>query len=693
MNRFRKKLRTDPWDRPGGPFPSPRSGLPEGARARGAEVWRHLAAVFWLLGAGGGLAWAQVENDFSGMSLEDLMGLEVFSAATLLPTSLKKAPGTVYSFGRRDFERLGVRTLDQLLRFVPGFQLNQYRKRHQSLWARGTLSRDNNKLVLLIDGIQRRHFYYGHFSAGDSLNLDKVEKVEVLLGPASSLYGANAFAGMISVTTRDFTREPILSLGAEVGNHDHAQGTALYRGPRALVFASRLDQDAPFSAGRKSFIGGETLQPLDEDYNEFFVKIQPLPGLTLSLDYQANDTPFVFIPATQDSFIEERPLTLAAAFDWGEVATGRIEARAYYTRDQATEREIEQETRILAYREEQNAALAGATLTAFHRWQERHVATLGLSWQHEQAEDFDTLRFWSYRDGLFEEPQYGSLLSEPDIRNDDFAVFAQDVWELREDLTLTLGLRHDAYEVFGHYTNYRLAAVYSPTPQQVVKLLYGTALRTPTPREYLKVLDGTSFEAPIPDPERLRSLELGYSYQWAQANLNLTAYRNAYDDYIHEVPTPDGADEYFANSDEPWKIWGLEALIEYRPDERWQLRLGAAYLDARRGETGRLPYLASWSGSFNLNYHPRPGHQAGFSLLYNSPRVDTNSYPEDDLDAFLQVNVHASGPLTPRLRYAFGIDNLLDQRIYDPAGDFGEQYNTEKSERQLWLRLVLELDL
>ena len=66
------------------------------------------------------------EKIYSDMSLDELMGLEVFSAASRIPTKQTQAPGTVYSFEREDFARMGVRRVDDLLQFVPGMQINQY---------------------------------------------------------------------------------------------------------------------------------------------------------------------------------------------------------------------------------------------------------------------------------------------------------------------------------------------------------------------------------------------------------------------------------------------------------------------------------------------------------------------------------------------------------------------------------------
>ncbi len=623
---------------------------------------------------------------FSDMSLDELMSLEVFSAASRLPTIHSQAPGTVYSFEREDFARLGLRRLDDIFQLIPGMQVNQYRKRHRSIWARGLLDRYNDKLILLVDGVQIRHLYYGHFSLGDNFPLEKIEKVEIIQGPASSLYGANAFGGIISITTRTFSAESAAELTVEAGNHNRGKGTLLLNSQQMQAFGSHLSQDAPFREDRKSFIGGEILQPLDEEYSNLFFKASPVNGLTLMVDYYRNATPFLFIPDTQNAFIEERALTLGALYETGDLEQGKIEATLFYTKDNAREYEIEQVTQTLGYQENQDAIMAGATITGFKRLFEEHVFVLGLFWQHERAEDMDFDRYFRFDQGFLDPPVSGSLLSDPGISNHDYAVFIQDVWELSPELNVTLGGRYDFFDRFDNHFNYRGALVYTPDSQQTWKLLYGTAIRTPSFREYLKILEGTDFEPPIPDPEQIKSLELAYLYQWQQADLNVMLYSNEVEGFIREVPTPDGEDEYFANSDKRLRMNGIETLLKYSLNEELMLRLSAAYLDAINLGDGETPYLAPWTGSLNLNYNYSANHNLGFTLVYNSNRPDTNDYQDDDSDSFTIANVYGSGRITPALSYGYGIDNLFDTKVFDPAADFGSQHNTERSERELWLR-------
>ena len=167
----------------------------------------------------------------------------------------------------------------------------------------------------------------------------------------------------------------------------------------------------------------------------------------------------------------------------------------------------------------------------------------------------------------------------------------------------------------------------------------------------------------------------------------MTLFRNEIEGYIHESPTPDGADEYYTNSDNLWRMQGAEALLQLRLDPRLHLRLSASYLDAEEEGVGELPYLAAWTGSANLNYNYSGKQSAGLSLIYNSERSDTNAFADDDPGDLLLVNLYGFGRISHDLSYAVGIDNLLDEKVHDPAADFGGQHNTERSRREIWARL------
>ena len=625
-------------------------------------------------------------SDLANMSLKELMALEVFTSASLMPTQASKAPATTYSFSHEDFTRLGVRRLDDLLQFVPGIQVSQYRKRHRAIWARGLIDRYNDKMILLLDGVPVRHLYYGHFALGDNFPLEKVERVEIILGPASSLYGANAFGGIISVTTLGGSADATVDATLEVADNDRVKVTGFYGGEHIQAFASYLDQDAPFRESRRSFIGGDVEQPVDENYQNVMIKAQPLDGLSLTVDYSRAEEPFLFIPDTQDAFIESDFLSLAATYRYGNMKDGQFEVIGFYQDDQAREFEREQQTNALGYEENQDAIMAGITTTAFRQFGD-HVGALGLSWRHERAENMRFYRAFYFGSGFLSAPETGSLLSNPEIRSDDYAVYLQDVWAVNQHLDLTVGARYDRFDQFGDYFNYRGALVFSPDTQQTIKLLYGTAIRTPGFREYLKVLENTTFVAPVPDAEQIKSLEIGYQYQWDQVNVSVNAYRNNVKDFIREFPTPDNADEYFDNDSRGVRLRGVDFMLNAHATDALTVRVGFSYIDSNLDDSGSIPYLANYTGNLLLDYSVFDRLTVGGGLVWYSNRDDKNSFKDDESDAFAVINLFASGRLTEQLSYRFGIDNVFNEKAYDPAADFGGQYNPERSEREIWLGL------
>lgn len=635
-----------------------------------------------------------LNSNLAELSLEELVGIEVFKSANLLPEDPREAPATVYSFDQNDFRRFGVRRLNDLLQLVPGFQINQYRKRHRSIWARGGVNRYNDKLVLLVDGIRRQQLYYGHFSADDSLPLENVDKVEIILGPASSLYGANAFSGLISITTKGFTDQPETSVTVESGNFSRLKSSAQYSNPWLQLFGSYLDQQAPYDSGRLSFIGGEVLQPLDEQYKNASVKARPIPGMTLMADYQEASTPFLFIPSSQNAFIHSEAWNVALDYKTGSLDTGRMELNLYYQDDQTREYELEQVTKVLGYEELQNATMAGATVTGLREFG-NHTLALGTVWRMESADKMRYYRSFRFDSGFLDEPISGELLADPGISNHDYAALLQDVWQWSDQLKFTLGLRYDKFDKFENHLNYRGAAVYKVGHSHTWKLLYGTAIRQPTLREYLKVLEATDFQSPPLDAERIRSLELNYQFLQGNWDFSVTFYRNVLRDFIREVPTPDNADEYYTNVEGKVVSTGADSVLYYVISDRMNVRFSLAYVDVQEESMNNydMLYLAPWSGSVHFNYAINAQHQLGATAVFNDDRSDDNAYDDDNADNFTLLNLHLSGALQPSLSYQIGIENVLDEHYMDPAADFGSYHNVEKSRRQYWLKLIWTPDL
>jgi len=300
----------------------------------------------------------------------------------------------------------------------------------------------------------------------------------------------------------------------------------------------------------------------------------------------------------------------------------------------------------------------------------------------------DKVTYWKFNSLYLTPSETGSLLSNENEKNDDYAIYIQDVWELNKQLTATISARYDNFDNFDNDGNYRLAMVYTPTSQQTIKALWGTAVRKPTYREYLKVLEGSSFVQEELKTEQMETFELGYGYQWENANINLTAFYNEFDDYIHEQEI--GGDEVFVNSDNTWRMHGVEMLSVFQVTKNINLRGTIGWLQGKESSVGDLPYLAEWTASLLSDYQWFNDHHLVFSVFYSSDREDSNDnkFTDDESDKFTTLNVHAYGELIDNVSYQIGVKNITDETVYDPAGDFDDRYNSQRTEREFWAKLI-----
>ena len=143
------------------------------------------------------------KQDLGSLGIEDLMNIEV-TTASKKAQSLTEVAAAIFVVTAADIQESGATSVPDALRMVPGVQVAQM---NASMWAisiRGFNSRYANKLLVLIDG---RSVYTPLFSGvyWDALevNMDDIDRIEVIRGPGGALWGANAVNGIINIITKN----------------------------------------------------------------------------------------------------------------------------------------------------------------------------------------------------------------------------------------------------------------------------------------------------------------------------------------------------------------------------------------------------------------------------------------------------------------------------------------------------------
>src|SRR5687768_10902290 len=148
---------------------------------------------------------AQTDTTVSALlklSLEDLMNIQVVTASGYLQRT-SEAPATITVITAEQIEERGYEQLEDALRDVPGIDMIHLHGYVPTLiYFRGMYGAENLRALLMIDGIPENNIIGSNDMAGPAYSLHNVKRIEVIWGPASALYGANAFGGDINIITK-----------------------------------------------------------------------------------------------------------------------------------------------------------------------------------------------------------------------------------------------------------------------------------------------------------------------------------------------------------------------------------------------------------------------------------------------------------------------------------------------------------
>ena len=639
--------------------------------------------------------WAFADDmDLMELSLEELLTMDVTSATKTTGVTLQKAPSVIRVFTREDIDKFGFTTLYDMLSNVPGIQIQEYRSGHQLSWIRGVQARYNNKILWLIDGIPIRDSYYGHSFLDEGFPLEIVERVEVINGPGSVLYGANAFSGVVSIKTRQSGRE----VKAGYSSHSSPEG-ALYWTEKSWTFYGGFFDSEGFSPHLNND-GNAWEHNQDRERTSAMIRYKKGPWEAVvsatEFEYAENHR-----DSRKDRSISRDPAYGAIKYTRSYDDAFSVNLVAYYERYPLSKFQHRfdasgQITRI--EREVFDTLMFGTDLDITYRTR-NHTLVFGASFQHDEDDGM-------FAEDLFPEPARSASLAVSGVQRDNIGVFIQDMWDFDEKWALVTGMRFDHLSDFDNEWNWRVGLV-TEQASFYGKLLVGSAYRVPSYREYLDV---AAFNFDL-EPEHMTTIELQIGKKLARSDMNLTFYRNSYDDFIKDlfvttIREPDGDrvidDEYAINA-ENREITGLEANIRYFPTDAITVRIGLeAVLDATEtigdidsdiitsteNETAEtdLFFLADFTFNAMIGYRFGKGHRVGANLFYFGDRDVPEGYqsgvPVENqdrglADAFFKLDLYGKWSFSQRLALKAHVYNALDEEIHSPSFDDPAKFDNE----------------
>ncbi len=697
---------------------------------------------------------------------------EMVITATKTEKKITEAPASVTVVTRAEMQRRNVKTVDGALAEFPGLFVKRTKglmDSTSSVKLRG-FNGDEYTLVLL-DGLPLNDAYTGGVE-WSSLPVDNIERIEVIRGPASALYGGNAMGGVINIITKTpqklsasagggygtnetaryrlsvgdrFWDKLSLRLGYEQQSTDGYPTTPVVVGlddgpgnraggypmddkkgePKKWVVGDKGDNGAEQSSFngklRLDFspTGHIAFTAISARHEYDYGRPNTLMGTFGDDDSaaiagggrQAEFSPNDFINYTGISENKTDSFIFAAEEVLGPVTlhlqTGMVQKDDRYTLEEGSGME-DYDTSEGSLNINRNSSWFGevrgdVALT------DAHLLTLGTSYRADKS-DMDEYEVPFYRS--FNNKSESLYYSGGKART--WALFAQDEWQLRDNLILYLGVRFDSWEVYDgasgetgdqiHYEDNtqsalspKVAAVYQPLAQTTLRASVGKAYRPPTLYELYRTWQSysTLYESnPDLDPETVLAYELGVDQFFfdGRTRISLTGFRNDIDDLIYYQSSENAEGDTVKHRINAGKArtYGMELELSQTLTEWLNLWTNVTLTDARIIENSTDPD----SEDKRVTGIPKTVWNIGLDAEYRwvtaglVSRYYSKIYGDEDngdvaegvystYEPFFTVDAKVSIEPLDWVRISLSADNIFDEQYYEYYQTEGQTYFAE----------------
>lgn len=605
------------------------------------------------------------------LPLEQLLEVEMVSASRYSQRR-SEIPAATTVIGADQIKGFGYRTLSEVLRSVPGMHTSSDRM-YDTLGVRGLNGNSdlNGRVLVMIDGMRINDALYdeGAISSEFPLDVDLIDRVEVVRGPASSVYGSNAFLAVVNVITKNGRDLQGGRLAAAYGGFDTFKGRASYgrkqdNGLEYLVSATGLDSQGPdlhypeFATQQNP--SGLTVHTNDEHNKQFFAKAgygdfslfggwgrrnRGLPG---GLYFSNFDDPSAGYQDTYGFVQGQYQTALSSQLDFtGRAWHGDYDYRGVFPYP---------DTRNV-YRSD--ASWSGFELRLLSRHFDRQRIVGGIEVQENWAQDLYSYSSRTPRDVYVDVAKSSHRIG----------VYLQDDIALTERLNLSIGARFDDHSfVQRPMFSPKAGLTWQALDDTTLKLLYGESFRAVNVYKQFESY-ASSFGAPgklaNPNlmPENAQTLQGSWEQRFAQAwTSRATLYYIWLNDLIstslvdpNYIQTVNGASQSgWGGEFELERRWSNGALLRTSYSQQYaQDRSGQRLVDAPL----HLVKLNLLAPLFDPAWH------GGLEILGVGPRRSDYG----NVAGYALANLTLAWQPHPRLAVSASVYNLLDRNFLAPA--------------------------
>ncbi len=638
------------------------------------------------------------QTDTTDKLLEEMLNMTVSTAAKY-EQNVSEAPSSVEIITSEDIDRYGYQTLADVLQSVKGFFIRDDHS-YQYVGSRGfdRPSSYSNKLLLMVNGHIINENYYGSIFIGNDLGIDlkNVEKIEIVVGPGSVLYGTGAMLAVINIITKAGNNIDGFKFNYQTGNYGRNEGTFLF----GKEFSNKLSVTASAKGG---IIAGRDyyFKEFDTDSTNFGNAINSDADRYYQLFSSIKYTDFT----ANISFVSREKTIPTAPWEvtFNSNNTKSTDDRGYmdfnYKFDLNKNQKLKLRTYFDYYRSDgfyqYNAPQTEQTKGIWVGAEVQHIWDIfpgnRLTWGiEEKYNSLSLYRFWINDSSVYDHNQPFNILS----------FYLQDQYQILDNLSITAGLRYENNSLFFQGLTPRAALVFNPYGESYFKLIYGKAFRSPNNYEAFY----TDYLTQKPNhnlkPEQISTTELCYEQKFLQNfYFKASVFYYVMNDLIDQYLDPSDSLTQFTNK-QNIESFGFEADLKAKFKSGLWGYLSFTHSFARdKFDSKHLSNSPVYLVKAGLSQKFFKHFSVSLDYLYESER---NTFFEDITPSFMIFNLYFDikpnltadntfNSILNRFSLSLKINNLLDKQYYLPGGYEHIQHSLIQNGRNFIINFGLAL--
>ena len=630
------------------------------------------------------------------------------TTATKTREDITKSGATVSIITADDLKKMGARNLMDALKRVPGLGINQMTMGMSAVEVRGVKTDFGEKVLFLINGhpINNNLVNGGAHSSYNNFIIDDIKRVEVVRGPGSALYGANAFVAVINIITKEVSDINGTNVTVGAGSYNsqkinmqlgdtfnQVDVTANLNIFDTEGFKGEVASDAIGASGRSDYWNKRYELGMQLAYGDYSLQakyVQRKSGPYLGANNVLND----------DS--EQEYIDYFVEFGYQRALSNRVtfSSQLYFDHFQFDNLwEIFPENYTdnngftypdgLLLRSPIKHDKTGIELQLEYQLSADHKLLTGIMAEHQSQYDVE---FWSNGgSGPLQDISAFANWNSSHNRN-IVAAFIQDIWDINYQLRVIAGTRYDHYSDFGSSFNPRMSLTWEFTEGYHFIATYGSAFRAPTLGELYNINNPSIVGNPDVQPEEIETYEIAVAGDITKKmNFKITGFHNNITDLIGAVPTATAASK--SGNIGKLTVDGVEMEFSSRLTNGSSLSLNYTYQNAVNELTNsRVSNVPRQKLNASFNYRLSRFANA-FAGLNHRGKLN-----REDGDGRSDIGSHTTVDLAVNIKGASdawdvtaSIYNFFDKSYFDPsqAGTMISDY--PKEGRSFWIEASYKL--